>query len=237
MIQIETYFVYCKEDQQRKRFVLSTGAYDTSVQELTSMLSVEEKQLLQKFKVASRQNEFIAGRVLAKNGISIFTDGLTPENMNIAHGVWGFPLFIAKETENMWVSIAHSKRYVASIVSDTEIHPIGVDIEEISKDNESSLAHFLINYVADLSLEEKHVYWAAKEAVSKALRTGFTIPEHLFEISEINFSDELYTINFKHLTRLQATAWIKNEVVICIAYPTELEFESIQKHNFSITNT
>ncbi|MDT7830899.1 4'-phosphopantetheinyl transferase superfamily protein [Flavobacteriaceae bacterium S356] len=237
MTQIETYFVHFIEGDQKKRLVLSKAFYDNTVQELRSLLSPEEKELLEKFKVASRRNEFIAGRLLAKNSIAAIEDKLEPSVMNITHGIWGFPLLTTKEIQNMWISIAHSKAYVAAVVTETSRYPIGIDIEEISKENESSLAHFLASYEADLTLEKKHIYWAAKEAVAKALRTGFTIPEHLFEISEVNYSARMYTIKFKYLIRLQALAWIHNDVVTCIAYPTELEFRSIQKHNFSITNT
>jgi len=233
----ETYFIYFYEGEQKKRFVLSKGKYDTTVQELKSLLSSEEKEILQKFKVASRQNEFIAGRILAKNSISAIDQQLSANKINIIHGVWGYPLVTSNDIQNMWISIAHSKEYAAAIASEVSTHPIGIDVEEISAENESSLAHFLSSYEMDLSLEEKHIYWASKEAAAKALRTGFTIPEHLFEISEVDYSDGLYTIKFKHLVRLQAIAWIQNEVVTCIAYPTELQFKSIQKHNFSITKT
>lgn len=237
MKKIETYFVYFNEDQQKRRFVLSTSEYDTSVQEFGFLLSSEEKELLNAFKVESRRNEFVVGRILAKNSISVIDDTMESGTIDIAHGIWGFPLLTTKSMQNMWVSIAHSKKHAAAIVSETAIYPIGVDVEEISKENESSLAHFLTGYDSDLSLEEKHIYWAAKEAVAKALRTGFTIPEHLFEIREITHSNKLYIIQFKHLVRLQALAWIQNGLITCIAHPTELEFDSVQKHNFSIINT
>lgn len=232
----ETYFIYFHEGKQKKRFALSIGKYDDTVQELRSLLSSEEKEILQKFKVASRQNEFIAGRILAKNSILTIDEKLPANKINIIHGVWGYPLVVSGDTQNMWISIAHSKQYAAAIASEVSTYPIGVDIEEISMENESSLAHFLSSYDKEFSLEEKHIYWASKEAAAKALRTGFTIPEHLFEILEVDYSDEFYIIKFKHLVRLQAIAWIKDTTVTCIAYPTELKFESIQKHNFSIKN-
>jgi phosphopantetheinyl transferase len=233
MKTIETYFINFTEGEQKYRFILSSGKYDASIQEYRSSLSPEEEEILSKFKVTSRQNDFIAGRVLAKNSISIIEKKLSTNEINILHGVWGFPVLDTKELSNMWISIAHTKEYAAAILSEAVTHPIGVDIEEITSKNEDSLKYFLSRYDLDLSLEEKHVYWASKEAVSKALRTGFTIPEEIFEISEITLTDQLYIIKFKHLQRLQAIAWIQDNVVTSIAYPTELKFDSIQKHNFN----
>lgn len=237
MMNMETHLVYFNEGNLEKQLVLSKASYTDTVQEFEFLLSQEEKELLKKFKVASRRNEFIAGRIMAKNSISAIDNILRPDKINIAHGIWGFPLLTSTEIQNMWISIGHSKTYAAAIATKTSTYPIGVDIEEISTDNESSLAHFLGNYEMDLTLEEKHIYWAAKEAVAKALRTGFTIPEQIFEISEVSNSDHLYNIKFKHLTRLQAIAWVDDNVITCIAYPLELEFQSIHKYNFSITNT
>ena len=234
----ETYFInFIDEKEQKYRLILSTGKFDNSIQKLRSSLSFEEEKILKIFKVTSRQNEFIAGRVLAKNNVSLIKEKFAPNEINIISGVWGFPIFDTKGINNMWVSIAHSKKYAASLLSELNTHPIGVDIEEITPENDATLAFFLSRYNRDLSLEEKHIYWASKEAVSKALRTGFTIPQDFFEISEIKFNNSFYIIKFKHLQRLQAIAWVKDNLVTSIAYPIELKFDSIKKHNISTITT
>jgi len=226
----ETYFInFIDEKEQKYRLILSTGKFDNSIQKLRTSLSFEEEKILKNFKVISRQNEFVAGRVLAKNNVILIKEKFAPNEINIISGVWGFPIFDTKEINNMWVSIAHSKKYAASLLSELNTHPIGVDIEEITPENDATLAFFLSRYNRDLSLEKKHIYWASKEAVSKALRTGFTIPEVFFEISEIKFNNSFYIIKFKHLQRLQAITWVKDNLVISIAYPIELKFDSIKK--------
>ena len=66
----EIYFInFIDEKGQKYRLILSRGKYDKSIQKFRSYLSLEEKKILKNFKVISRQNEFIAGRILAKNNI------------------------------------------------------------------------------------------------------------------------------------------------------------------------
>ena len=228
----EVYFInLIDEKEQKYRLILSTGKYDNSIQKFRSSLSKDEIEILNNFKVISRQNEFITGRILAKNNVLLIKEKIKPTDINIISGVWGFPIFDTNGINKMWVSIAHSSEYAASLLSEAGTHPIGVDIEEINPNNEVTLAFFLSKYKKSFTLEEKHIYWAAKEAVSKALRTGFTISETFFEISEITLHNSIYTIAFKHLPRLQVLTWIKNNIVISIAYPKELEFDSIRNMN------
>jgi phosphopantetheinyl transferase len=228
----EIYFINFIDKKEKKyRLILSTGKYDESIQKFRSSLSKGEEEVLKNFKVNSRQNEFIAGRILAKNNVLLIKEKFKPTEINIISGVWGFPIFDTTGINRMWVSIAHSREYAASLLSEVGTHPIGVDIEEIRPENDATLAFFLKKYKKSLSLEEKHIYWTAKEAVSKALRTGFTISETLFEISEITLHNSIYIIAFKHLPRLQVLTWIKNNIVISIAYPKELEFDSIRNMN------
>ena len=214
----EVYFInLIDEKEQKYRLILSTGKYDNSIQKFRSSLSKDEIEILNNFKVISRQNEFITGRILAKNNVLLIKEKIKPTDINIISGVWGFPIFDTNGINKMWVSIAHSSEYAASLLSEAGTHPIGVDIEEINPNNEVTLAFFLSKYKKSFTLEEKHIYWAAKEAVSK--------------ISEITLHNSIYTIAFKHLPRLNALAWIKNNVVISIAYPIELKFDSIKNMN------
>ena len=219
---------FIDEKEQNYRLILSTCKYDNSIQKFRSSLSNNEREIVKRFKIISRQNEFIAGRMLTKNNVLLIREKLKPNKINTISGVWGFPIFDTKEINKMWVSIAHSKEYAASLLSEVGTHPIGVDIEEISPENDATLAFFLSKYKKSFSLEEKYIYWASKEAVSKALRTGFTISEDFFEISEITVNNAFYKLKFKNVPRLQALTWIKNKVVISIAFPIELKFDSIK---------
>lgn len=224
----ETYFINFKEGDKEHRFVLSTGTFDNEVQGSYNLLSDDEKTIFQDFKADSRKNEFIAGRILAKNVISLITD-LETNQINITTGVWGYPLVQTKGINSMWVSIAHSKRVAGALIAKESTHPIGLDVEEIMDENEDVLKIFLARYDQELSLEEQHLYWSAKEAVSKALRTGFTIPETIFQVKEVTSTDGFYHVTFKHVSRLKVLAWITDDVVTSIAYPTELKFKSLIK--------
>lgn len=222
---------FVDKKEQKFRLILSTVKFDNSIQDFRSFLSAEELNILNKFKVISRQNEFIVGRVLTKENILQITNKFKPKEISILSGVWGFPILDCEGLDKMWVSIAHSKNYGASLLSEVSTHPIGVDIEEIKTSNNESLSYFLSSYQKKITLEEKHIYWASIEAVSKALRTGFTVSENLFEISKIENHNSYYTIIFKHLPKLRAHTWIENKTVISVGYPSELKFDFIRKLN------
>ncbi|MEQ6123367.1 4'-phosphopantetheinyl transferase superfamily protein [Pseudotenacibaculum sp. MALMAid0570] len=228
----ETYFVNFTENEKKLRFILSKGEYDSTIQDFYSHLSSEEKQIVENFKASSRKNEFIAGRILAKENIRLLQKELTETGINIETGVWGFPLIQTKGISNMQISIAHTKHHAAAFLAEDNTYPIGVDVEEILAENEESLDFYLSRYNKDFSLQEKYIYWASKEAVSKALRTGFTIPEGVFEVKEIKAIGTFYEVSFKHLTRLKAIAWIQQNTVISMAFPTELKFDSIKSVTF-----
>jgi len=228
MKAIEAYFVNFKEGDKEHRFVLSTKTFDNEVKGSYSLLSEDEKTIFQNFKAESRKNEFIAGRVLAKNAISLLSD-LDPNQINITSGIWGYPLVQTKGINSMWVSIAHSKQIAGALVAKESTYPIGLDVEDIADENKDVLKIFLSKYKLELSLEEQHLYWSAKEAVSKALRTGFTIPETIFQIKKVTSTDGFYHVTFKHVSRLKVLAWITDDVLTSIAYPTELHFKSLIK--------
>lgn len=226
-MNIETHIVHFKEDNKNQRLILSIAEYDDSIANYKNLLSEAEIEKLNRIKVKTRQNEFIAGRVVVKNSLGFVDNTLTPNNITISNGVWGFPLI---DSGNL-ISIAHTKQFVAGVISELNTHPIGIDIEEIKPENAKSLNNFMKKYKRQFTLEELHIYWSAKEAVAKALRTGFTIPDSIFEISELEYNSGYITVKFKQLSRLQVTAWINNNLVICIAYPTEWKFDKLQNTN------
>lgn len=199
---------------------LFLGRYNHEIEKLQHILSKDEIELFNRFKVHSRRQEFIAGRFLAKTAAQLYHMNFSLQDISIVNGVWGFPVFKTREFAGMNVSIAHTKHYAACFLSGKNTHPIGIDIEEIMNENRRPLENFLSDY-QNLSLVELHIYWAAKEALSKCLKTGFTIPQSVLVIESAVKNKNSYSIKFKFLKNVLAQCWVIHDLVICICYPSE----------------
>lgn len=217
----------------RQETHLSLGRFNNEIESFKYILSPDETEIFNSFKVDSRRNEFIAGRLLAKKAAQSYHTDLPLNHINIASGVWGFPVFTTHLFAGMCISIAHTRNYAGSFLSGKNTHPIGIDIEEINLENTQALKNFLSDYDS-LSLDELHLYWAAKEAASKCLKTGFIISPSIFTIEYMNTNEYPYSVLFRFLKNITARCWIVNNLVICLCYPAEweivtkdLKFESI----------
>lgn len=193
----------------------------------TDFLSADELGIYNKFKVDRRRNEFLAGRYIAKESVRCDNPELSPDAINIVHGVWGFPLIHAQGLNRATISIGHTERCAAAIFYASNTHPVGMDVEEIKSDNLPAFKNFIPSVEQELItsghfpyLEAMHLFWSAKEAAGKALRVGFTIPEKLYAISSINREEDIYHLNFDKLPMLKVIGWLHNEFLICIAFPS-----------------
>ncbi|MDR0625555.1 MAG: 4'-phosphopantetheinyl transferase superfamily protein [Holosporales bacterium] len=135
--------------------------------------------------------------------------GLMP-NIYIENGIFGQPIirFLPKLTGTVMsevifpfdVSIAHSchdsAAIGASIVFD-KAFPIGVDIENISR----TPSKFLAEKITDDEIENfqdkelgRLVAWGFKEALSKVLKTGITLPLYFFHMSPIKITSDTHKL-------------------------------------------
>lgn len=232
MTETKIHRIVFDESGEERQLLLAHSLYDVTIEDKIWWLVGDEIETYQSFKATTRKNEYLAGRVLTKKMVLSRHKNYSPNDIETTTGVWGYPLFKTKNFSNYWLSIAHTSTEVAVLISEYNTHPVGLDIECISHTNQSALQQFLSQYNQSFTLQEMHLYWSAKEAVAKALRTGFTIPETLFEIEKIQEISGTYLIKFKKLQRLQATAWIQNNRVVCLAYPVEWTFKSLYQHDF-----
>lgn len=232
MTEARTHTIRFDEGGQKRELLLAHAYYDDSVVDDVSWLVGDEIKTYASFKATSRKNEYLAGRILTKKTVIQIHQKYSPIDIETTTALWGYPLFKTACFSNYWLSIAHTTTEAAVLLSQHNTHPVGLDVEQISEENQNVLQQFLSKYGRAFSLQDMHLYWSAKEAASKALRTGFTVPETLFEIEEVKEIGGKYEIKFKNLQRLHAVAWIQNDVITCIAYPIEWTFTHIDNPNF-----
>lgn len=208
---------------------VSVGILEDGVQDALGnvFLSEEEKEIYSRFKVGSRRKQFLAGRYIAKETVRRKYPEIEPGEISIIHGVWGFPLLHTDALYQASISIGHADCCAAALFFDSNTHPIGIDVEEMTEKNLSALKHFITEkeqkYIQSAGLhfsEEMHLLWSAKEAAGKALKVGFAIPEDIYTISSITENNDVYSILFENLPMLKVVGWLFGNHVVCIAFPS-----------------
>ncbi len=178
------------------------------------------------------KHNFCAGRYSAKKSISLITGEQDLKEMIIEHGVFGFP--IVKNSENLQVSIAHTDSSAVAICFN-EKSPMGIDIEIIKEKQIDVIETQLTQYEKELSKDLDistniffHQLWTSKEALGKAIKTGFTIPMLLFEVNSIEDNKQFMLLFFKHFEQFKAVSLKINEnYILSIVLPKSIDINNL----------
>ncbi|MCK5679201.1 4'-phosphopantetheinyl transferase superfamily protein [bacterium] len=226
---MKEYFSTANFSEELETRTLTVGIledYDT-VTLNPDCLSFNEWGIYRGFKVDKRRNQFLAGRYIAKETIRKEHPGMALGAINIVHGVWGFPLIHSDSLNQATISICHADHYAAALFFASNTHPVGIDLEEISENNLPAFKRFISEEEQSLIksenlpfLEMMHLLWSAKEAVGKALKVGFAIPEEIYSIASISLTDNIYHLVFEKLPMLKVAGWLHGDHAVCIAFPS-----------------
>lgn len=185
----------------------------------------EEKSIIDKLKLPKPKAIFALGRYCAKKAISHFNESINYSEINIARGVSGFPIVVCTGLRNICVSIAHTDK-AAVAVAFSENLQIGIDIEPLAEKNNDIIASQLLhkekNFPQLLGLPQLncyHLLWTAKEALGKAIKTGFTIPMNFFEVSNIYLNESYSVVEFKNFPQFKALSFYVENYMITFALP------------------
>ena len=126
--------------------------------------------------VEKRRDDYLRGRYAAKLALASAGVAGPAAARAITPGVFGQP--VVRGGGGWQVSIAHSGGW-ATAVAFPEEHPLGIDLEGYNSGHAATLARDLspaeADWVATVGLERLvalTALWAAREALSKVLRTG-----------------------------------------------------------------
>lgn len=146
------------------------AAYATSEykESLLSELTVEERVLASRYKVASRRSQFCLGRLAARKALA----ELVPHAVEIGRGARGQPVW----PSTIVGTIAHTKDVVGALVaSAADCRALGMDLEERQRQMRADISRYIctkpeLDWVqqADSSLRTLMIF-SAKEALYKAL--------------------------------------------------------------------
>ncbi len=188
------------------------------------ILSKTETEKYDSFKTEIGKQEFLLGRYSAKKAYVQLAEELEFKDIEIRNGIFEQPFF-SNSTE-FDLSIAHTKNIGAAIVFD-RANPIGLDVETIDNSNVEALQEMTkdeeIENLNIRSEEALTIAWCLKEALTKAIKTGFTVPLELLKTEQLIFRDNVFECRFKNFMQYKGIAKTKGDYVIALAYPQQLK--------------
>lgn len=160
-------------------------------------------------KSLKRQRQFFSGRYITKISILQKTLSYNFSEINISNLTSGEPFF----NNEFFISISHSNNIAASVVFLQE-HSLGVDVEFFDE-KIFKLKKFIEPCFSE-NIEQFTISMSIKEALSKALGVGFTLPIKTFTIKNI-FFDEMFIAEFENYQDYIGYAILKDQFVISFA--------------------
>ena len=205
---------------------LGTEVFQTLQDESTHWLHPEEAEYYHSVLAEKRRKSFLIGRVCAKIAYQAASKSQNAALINIRTGIFKDPV-LQNLTSIQWqVGITHSNNMAGALIFPAT-HPMALDIEEMDPKRVSVMKTQCktkeLHYLQELGLSDKissAVCWTAKEALSKALKTGMTCPFELMEINSIHHhKDGGLSGLLSNFHQYQFRSWIIENHVLSIALP------------------
>lgn len=195
----------------------------------SKVLHSKEFTLFRELLSDNRRNSYVMGRLAAKLAVSKLIRHHCIQTISIGNGVFHQPILNCHTPSNLNISIAHTDTFAAAIAF-PEQHPMGIDIQNVSKDYTSTIEGICtsreLDMIGNISLPYPTALtslWTAKESLSKVLKTGFMSPVNLYELTDIFFKDKHMTGMFTNFSQYKNYSWITERNVLSISYPRRTE--------------
>lgn len=202
---------------------------------LDNIFHSRELSYWQNLKFEKRRQSYFLGRLAAKRSMGVYTGILDLSIIEVASGIFGQPIAKVPMLGRPELSISHCGDFGFALTFPPE-HPLGIDIENW-KDVapaiiRSQLTTTEVLLTQQIIADEQKCFtllWTAKEALSKVLKCGLTVPFEIFELDKTEFiTDSNFLLYFKNFTQYRCLAWFVDKYVVSIVLPrkTAMIFDS-----------
>nr|WP_281069384.1 4'-phosphopantetheinyl transferase superfamily protein [Paenibacillus shirakamiensis] len=106
---------------------------------------------------------------------------------------------------------------------------MGIDIERVDVKKEKTLMQYFsesekksLLQICESRCRSMTVGWTIKESISKAIKTGFTVPMELFEIKSVAAEASYFKAEFVHFSVYQSLIFFIEDFVCSITYPRNI---------------
>ena len=204
----------------------------------TQYLNEYEMGIYNNIQHHKRKKDYLSGRTIAKKVLSryLLEEDLT--RITIKWGVFNQPILVYPEKNPPKFSLTHTRGYSACLVFPQE-HPMGIDIESYTHNDYKSVESLLTEKEKLLgsdtgeNIAEFYILlWTIKEALSKTLQTGLTVPLEIYEIAEIRNFGLYYVSTFKNFLQYKAISfrWKGNICSIVLPEKTHCDLKLLNAY-------
>lgn len=210
---------------------LSSANFDELNAKAEIFLHPKERKHLESFVHVRRQESYLLGRYCAKQAIAAYLNSDRFCNILIEGGVFQQPIVYHDACGNIQVSISHTE-HLGGAFAFPEAHPMAIDVEAISWENwiaikeETSACELkFASLFSACEIKFLTLLWTAKEALSKVLKCGLTIPLNLLEVAEIIPQGKFVFVYFKNFFQYQAVSFEIGNAICSIVYPRKSKLD------------
>ena len=207
--------------------VVALGDNAWSLMDLTGeIFGKAEAVYLSTLQFERRRKSYVLGRYAAKMALGNVLAESDLRTIEIERGVFEQPVVRYPRDDQWDVTISHTE-FLAAALTFRRGHPMGIDIERIDPASAetalSQLSEREVSWVEGQSakrLETTFALWSAKEALSKALRTGLTSPIEIYNVAEFSeIGPGIWEGLFLNFAQYKARIWIGSSSVLAIVLP------------------
>ena len=170
----------------------------------------------------SRYEEFVTARYITKRAVQNLVENVAMDEIQVSKGVFEQPVLEMLTRHFQYdVSISHKENITGSLVF-PRTHPVGIDIESTSLRNSNTLKRVTTGHEQQICGGDNAsmmVVYSAKEALSKILRCGFTVPLHLLEVKRLAYRQDLYSGVFVNFSQYRFLSFFANGYVLTLVFP------------------
>jgi 4'-phosphopantetheinyl transferase len=205
--------------------------YSQIVAQAGDFLAPQEAAYFGGLRFIRRQQSYLLGRYAAKIALQQALDEPDLKALEITPGVFGQPLVAHSSKRTPGISISHCAGFAVALTFPVG-HPMGIDIENINPDRETTIRTQLsqrelkwVESGADQRLALTTLIWTVKEALSKALTSGLMSPIEIYHLSELNpIGNGIWAGFFEKFGQYRFVGWLVDGFALSIVLPKYTDF-------------
>ena len=210
--------------------VSRAAEYDRCCENPGAVLGSGELAEFEQMKFARRRTSYLLGRLSIKRALGALLEERRMERLEIRAGVFGQPLLCHPEPAQAEISVAHSAGLAVGAACSLG-HPVGIDVELIDPERQDVLSkvfpHEEFALFRSKGAAEPAVgflLWAVREALSKVLRCGLTVPFEVLRLSASRQetqerSGDSYNTEFVNFPQYRGHSWIIGGYALGLVIP------------------
>jgi 4'-phosphopantetheinyl transferase len=206
--------------------VVFSDSSNTWMEAATELLGETERAYFLTLPSARRQVSYLLGRYAAKIALSTLLSEPDLRAIEIERGVFEQPVVRCDGNGGWDVTISHTEDLAVALAFPAG-HPMGIDLERIDRRQHETILSQLsereigwLNLGSAEKLQFASALWAAKESLSKVLRTGLMASIRVYDLTEVNLIDSrVWEGFFENFAQYKARVWIGSNHVLSIAFP------------------